>query len=69
MAILLAVWRFWPLSVIQTVGNGVLVMSTVVGQVRGHGSKGARTGVTALPASTPIMYFYHLLAANGLAEL
>ena len=69
VTILLAVWRFWPLAVIQTVGNGALVMSTVVGQVPGHGSKGARTGVTALPTSIPIMYFYHLLAANGFAEL
>ena len=44
MAILLPVWRFWPFGVIQTVENGALEMSTVVGQVAGRGSKGARTG-------------------------
>jgi len=44
-------------------------LGNVHGRGTGHGSKGAHTGVTALPASTPIMYFYHLLAGNGLTEL
>ena len=44
MTILLPVWRFWPFGVIKTVRNGAFVMSTVVGQVPGRGSKGARTG-------------------------
>ena len=35
VTILLAVWHFWPLAVIQTVGNGGLVMC----QVPGHGSR------------------------------
>ena len=38
VTILLPVWRFWPLGVIKTVRNGCLVMSTVVGLVRGRGS-------------------------------
>jgi len=41
--ILLPVWRFCPFGVIKTVRNGAIVMSTVVGQVPGRGSKGART--------------------------
>ena len=44
MTILLPVWSFWPFGFIKTVGNGALVMYTVVGQVPGRGSKGARTG-------------------------
>jgi len=44
VTILLPVWRFWLLGVIQTVGNGTAVMSPVVGHGHVGEKMGARTG-------------------------
>ena len=44
MTILLPVWRFWPLGVIQTFGNWASVHSLVVGHGHVGVKMGARTG-------------------------
>jgi len=48
VTILLPVWRFWPLRVIQTVEEGAMVMSTIVGHVRGLGPRTGEHGVVCV---------------------